>query len=615
MSEDWHNTLPGRLYQRAEKEPDHIAMREKRRGIWSGISWAEYLCCVASLARELEKQKIEQQTYAAIYAEDTAEWIFAQLALQLLGVISIGIHPSTYEEELLAICQASRPKIVFCGGQEQVDRIFAIGKDYSDLQWAIVINPRGTYHYQEEKLLRYHQLVQDFSLEEAKEWYKVRLKKIDPDMLAIALSSNGTADFPHYLLFKQATVLNVAVDFARSYAISTKDTNLCHLPLCHYIEQLFSVALPLVCGICPHIAESEDTIMEDLQALSPTVLISWASFWNRLRFMVLQRLTLSGLIRNFFFDLFLNRRIKKVQLRAGQRPTIWDRWLSRLANLFFFRALRNRLGLKSCRLAISTCGEIGEYTIQWYLGIGVPLIETYGLSETLGAGFGNSLGTEEVGTCGMALPRLKYRFDKNGELMVQGAYVCSASLFTAKDTIERDGWIRSGDFGLLDSKKRLHLSGNKNFFVKNQDQESFSIKRTEELLRANEYIREIVCVADQRPFVTALIEPNFDRLADQILVEGGRFKYYEDLVQSPAAHDFITSEIKTLNEQLISIEKVQDFRFFPQELDEIRGELSFDYAPRRHVIERLYKSLLDEMYNRQESRKNNVRDNITPEIT
>lgn len=615
-------TLPGALDELARAMPGAVALREKKLGVWNEITWAEYRDAVARTADWLETLGAGPGSTVAVFSENRSEWLYAELAIMLLGGLSLGIHPATYEEELDQVLRKGAVEIVFCGGQEEVDRLLAPAVKHR-VRHIVVLDSRGTRLYTDERLLFWEDRFTEAAAsrtaaassasgasqaaagEDAAASFRKRAAELDPDRICVAVSSSGRVDYPRQALFDHRTLLAVGDRFAEIYGLTGRDSNLCYLPLCHYIEKLFSLVLPLRAGNLPHIAESEDTVLEDLREVSPSLFVSWPKFWERMRLMTLYRMSQTSLVRDFFFESFARRGLDRVKFTPGRR-TFAQRLTAVAGDQLFFRAFQNRLGLRDCRAAFSSGGELPEHVVQWFLGIGLPLTEFYGTSETMGAGFANEAGSEHAGTAGKPFPDLRFRFARDRELMLKGPYLCAGYLGetadgaqadgTQADGTQAEGWFYTGDTGFEDARDRLRITGNKYTIVANADQERFSIKRSEDALRECPYVREIVCIGEDRPFVSALIELDFDRTADEVRLENVRFKRYEDLTNEPAVAELIEREIARLNEDLIEVEKVRAFRFFPHELREENGELSFDYTPRRRLIARKYADLIDGMY-------------------
>lgn len=609
--------MPGLLLQHAAERPNEIALREKRFGIWHNVTWIDFARHVARTAAILEDCGVGVREYVGIFSENRFEWLYAELAIQSLGAISLGIHPATYEEELADILKTGRVRVLFCGAQEQVDRV----RELQSLEQGheptlpadaavFVFDPRGTRLYADSNLRFWPDLIAGEPGATAADdallaKLESKVKQLNPDQLCTVTFTSGRADLPRGVLFSHRALLATAGQLVERLQLGPRDRNLSYLPLCHYIEKMFGLVLPLAHRITPHLAESDATVIEDLREVSPTVFVSWPKFWNRFRMGTAYRMSQASLIREFFFDWFLDYRMDRIKMRPGEKRGLWFRLISLLGDLLFFRALQNKIGLRDCRLALSTGDEIKESVVQWYLAIGVPLIDYYASSETGGAGFINEPGTEHTGAQGRAFDQqqLRYRFARDRELMLQGPslgarYFDSVdSVASSNDDLTRDGWMYTGDTGFEDAKDRLRVTASKRFVVANADGEPFSLKRTEEILRESPYIREVVCIGRDRAFVTALIELDFERTSDEIRVENLRFKRYEDLTADvPQVRELLQRELEKLNEDLIEVEKVRDFRFLPHELREEDGELSFDDSPRRELIARRHASLIQEMY-------------------
>ena len=602
VTENYKETLPGALYLRSREKPETVALREKKLGIWQDITWREYWRGVAATALALRKLGFKKGEYAGILAENSREWVYGEMGIMLAGGVSLGLHPSTYDEELGELLGFQNIRILFCGDQEQVDK--ALRPPGDSLEHIIVFDSGGTLSYSDSRLLSWEKFLADgLALldENGDAILQELLAGQDPQAPATAIFSSGTSDLPRGALFSQEKLLLIGQDFGEMYEIGPQDTTLSYLPLCHFIDKNLTIVQPLLFGLVPHIGESSETVMEDLREVSPRIFFSWPRFWKRLRLMTIFRMSHTSLIKEYFLDIFSNFTRDRVKFEWNRKKGLWRRFVEFLGDKLFYRALQNKFGLRKCRLAVSLGEDLGEETLYWHLGMGTPLAQAYGLAELGGAGFSSFAWDASPGASGRPFSRLEFRLAADSEVLVKGPYLCLGYYGPAgqeannKLPLDETGWFHTGDYGFINQAHCLRLTGNNNTILKNHEGERFSIKRSEETMRECPYIREVVCFGENRTKVSALIEIDFERVADEINIPGIKLKNYQDLIQEEAVRELIGTEIKRQNEDLIAIEKVRDFGFFPEELDEDRGELSFSYAPRRRFIRRKYESLLKEI--------------------
>jgi long-chain acyl-CoA synthetase len=265
-----------------------------------------------------------------------------------------------------------------------------------------------------------------------------------------------------------------------------------------------------------------------------------------------------------------------------------------------FRALQERLGLRRCWFAGSGAAPIAPEVLEFFIGIGVPAYEGYGMTENSAVATWNMPGRMILGTVGEPHPGIGFRIDEEtGEIQTKhdGVFVgyWNKPERTA-ETFTEDGWLKTGDVGewvdgtyvrIIDRIKDIIItSGGKNI----------SPSEIENSLKTSPYVREAMVIGDQRKFLSALIGIEFDTVGNWALRRNIPYTTYRDLSEKPEVLELIRDVVNETNEKFARVESIRKFRMIPKELDHEDGELTATQKLKRDAMVAMFTDLVEDMY-------------------
>ena len=597
-------TLPGRLALWARRQPTRAALRHKRLGIWQEITWAEYYLRVSAVARAYWELGVRPGDHVAILSDNRPEWLYADIAAQAIGARSVGIYQTSPAPDVQYIVDHSKARVLVCEDQEQVDKFLAIRDGTPSVEHVFVIEPRGTRDYDEPRLSAWDAMLEKglALIEDDPDWLATQLAQRDPREASMVVYTSGTTGQPKGAMICSANVVTGIESLIDDFQAGPDDLVLSYLPLCHVAEKIYSVYLPLGCGLIVHFGESIETVQEDLREVSPTIFLGVPRIWEKMHAALNIRMQNSSWLKRKLFDTFtkLGHAIAK-RRRAGQ-GTFVDALLWRLGDMLVFRPLQERLGLRRCRLPSSGAAPIAPELLEWFHGVGVPIYEGYGMTELAGATHFNRPNDYRLGTVGTAIETLSCRIAEDGEVLVSGPAVFLGYLHNeaaTREMIDAQGWLHTGDLGEIDDRGFLKITGRKKEILITAGGKNLSPEKIENALKTSPYIKEVVAIGDARKFVGALIQIEYDTVGDWAQRERIAYAAYPDLIQKPEVLKLVQSEIDRCNEMLARVEQVRAFRMLPKELHQDDGELTATQKVRRRVVMDKYDALIETMYGRK----------------
>ena len=592
-------------------DPARIAMREKDFGIWQEYSWARTWDLVMDAAHGLLALGIEVGDRVSIQAEDRPEWVILDLATVAVRGITVGFYPTNPAAEveyLLTDCGAT---VHLAEDQEQVDRVLEIDPAMvPNLSRIIYCEPRGVRTYSDDRLMDWHDFLTVGRQHRAENPDVVvgHMADARPDDVMTLVYTSGTTGPPKGAMLTNANTAFcitriIGDDGLRGNQVPTADDLVVtYLPLCHVAERIFSTWHMVSCGLCLNFAESIETVTANLREVQPTLFFAVPRIWEKLHASVMIKGTDASPFKRLWlrFGLKLASVIGREKVANGGLHTTKSRLLNLVGYPLVFRALQERIGLRRCWHAGSGAAPIAPEVLEFFIGIGVPVYELYGMTENAAVATGNFPGRIVLGTVGEPYPDIGFRLDEEtGEIQTKhpGVFVGywnrpeqTAETFTA------DGWLMTGDVGEWVDGTHVRIIDRIKHIIITAGGKNISPSEIENSLKTSPYVKEAMVIGDRRKFLSALIGIELDTVGDWALRRNIPYTTYRDLSEKPEVLELIQGVVNETNEKFARVESIREFRMIPKELDHEDGELTATQKIKRSAMEDAFGHLIDEIY-------------------
>jgi long-chain acyl-CoA synthetase len=613
-------TVVTRVRDRAAQTPNDIAMREKDFGIWQEVTWAQYWDIVQTVAHALLALGIEPGDRVAVHSENRREWLYTDVATMAVRAMTVGLYPTNPRAEVGYLLSHSGARVLVAEDQEQVDKALAVIDDCPGLERIVYIEPRGIrFHYDHPKLLSWDDFLTLGSQHRAEHPDEVaeRMAAATPDDIATLIYTSGTTGPP------KGAMLSVSnVEFAIDTLVNgggftspppgPRDLLLSYLPLCHVAERIFSTWFNAAAGVQVNFAESIATVPANLAEVQPTILFGVPRIWEKMLATVQIRLASASRVKRTGARFWLRVAdwVGSRLVTRGGRHSAATRVAYAIGWLFFYRALRERIGVRKVRYASSGAAPIAPDVLKFFMGIGVPMHEVYGMTENTAVATANRPGRVMLGTVGEPHPGVELKIDpETGEILTRHPGVFVGYFRDPEATArakEPDGWLHTGDIGEWVPGPGAGPDGTTGTHVKITDRakdiiitaggKNIAPSEIENALKASPYIKEAVVIGDRRPFLTALIGIELDTVGEWAQRRGLAYTTYRDLSEKPEVLALVQSILDDVNSRFASAEQVKKFRMLPKELDHEDGELTATQKVKRAAITKLFAHTVNSMY-------------------
>jgi long-chain acyl-CoA synthetase len=594
-------TLPQLLLEKAKTYQDRVAMREKHRGIWREVSWSAYGEKVRAFSLGLLELGLARNHHASILGENCSEWLYADLAIQSLGAVSVGIYPTNSAEQVKYILDHSLSRMVVVKDQEQADKVLAVKKELPLLDKIIVIDMKGLRHYDDPSVIGYG-VVEEMGRKKSERQpglFEEQVRRTRAEDVAFIVYTSGTTGPPKGAMISHRNILHQIINGLQPILhFSDRDSLLSYLPLCHIFERNLSMAMPLVFGYTTNFAESIDTVQKDIQEISPTFFAAVPRILEKLYSAVRIKLEDTTLLKRLTVGFWepVGRRVSQCRMRKAPVPFFWSMAYG-LGFLCSFRALREKMGLLHCRCLMSGGAPIAPEVLAFFRALGIHTVEMYGLTETSGTVSGPHHIVQH-GSVGEPCKALEFKLAEDGEILLKGDSVFVGYYRDEEATREvfRDGWFCTGDIGQLDPKGHLYIVDRKKDIIITSGGKNISPSEIENKLKCSPFIKEAVVIGDRRKYLTSLIQIDYENAGNWAQNNKIAYTTYRSLAENPSVRELIRREIEQVNETLSQVESIKKFKILEKELDQDDEELTATQKVKRKVIAERFKKEIDEMY-------------------
>jgi len=435
------------------------------------------------------------------------------------------------------------------------------------------------------------------------------MAEVDGDEVMTLIYTSGTTGPPKGAMlthrnveFALASIVNDPARFPDGKGETVEDEKLTYLPLCHVAERIFSTWSMAYDGPTLNFAESIDTVQMNLREVQPTIFFAVPRIWERIHAGVLIRLQDATRLKRFVSStgLYLATYIGRKRVENGGNFTFGARLAYWVGSPLFFRSLKERIGLRHCRYASSGAAPIAPEVLEFFMGLGIPVYELYGMTENTAIATLNFYGRVKLGTVGEPYSTIGLRIDEEtGEIQTKHPAVFVGYWNKPEqtaDTFTEDGWLKTGDVGQWVDGTHVKIVDRIKHIIITSGGKNISPSEIENSLKASPYIKEAMVVGDGRKYVTALIGIEMDVVGDWALRRQIPYTTYRDLAEKPEVIELIQGVVTKSNGKFSSVEGIKKFRMIPKELDHEDGELTATQKIKRSAMNELFGDLVESMY-------------------
>jgi len=601
-------TLPQLLLQRAASDADVLSHRHKKKGIWQGMSWAQFAARVRFYAGGLAAKGVVRGDTIGIIGENEPEHFIAELAAQSLGAICVPLYPDLTADEIGYALNHSEAMMIFAQDQEQVDKVLGSLDNLPLIRGVIYWDDKGMWSYNHPLLSDTTALAANgarWHAENPGKWETLVASAASTDT-ALLLFTSGTTGKPKAVVCSHAFLLDNAMRLKSGTAVGPGAEYLSYIPLAWLTEQALGLSLGLIAPLVVNFPERPESVVADLREIGVELVFFGSRQWESMASSVSSHMFDAGPLRRAIYQWGLNVGTATRIARLEGRPVgLWARLMEPLAEATVLKPLRDKLGIVRARASICAGSAMAPEAFRLFHAMGVPLRNAYAATE-FGVVSIHQGDAFDVETAGPAVPipngfggQIDWKFTDKGELLVKGGTGFTRYLKQADKTAERfEGeWFRTGDYCTVAPNGDLVFMDRLDDLKTLAGGETYPPQYIETRLRFSPFIREVMTVGDSaRGHVAALVEIDGEIVSQWADERKIGFSTFADLSQRPEVRALVSGEIDKVNRLLPEHSRVRSFANFPKPLDPDEGELTRTRKLRRVFLAERYESLIEALY-------------------
>ena len=578
-----------------EKHPLKSAVGFKKKAGWKELSWKKFGEIVFKTANALKDSGVEENDKVAIYAENSAEWMIFDLAAMSIGAITVPIYSTNNAEQAEFILKDSGAKIVLVGDQVQYDGCLEIlKKEEADNHLKTIIISKKAVWIKKEFSSFY---LEDFIAKSSPEFEIISKNKDD---LATIIYTSGTTGMPKGVMLTHGNFIKAFDAHFEFFKFKNfeEELSLAFLPLTHVFERSWSL-LCLYGGARVYFLEDPKNIAKALEEVKPTMMCAVPRFFQKVYAGVLEKAEEGSSLKKKIFNWAIEIGKQTGELRRIEKQIPFGLKIKEtFAELLVYSKIKEKMG---GRLWFMPCGgaSLSPEVTQFFESVNIHLTVGYGLTETTATLTAFPFTNFEHGSCGKPLPGVEIRIGEQDEIQAKGNGIMKGYYNKPEETekvFTQDGWFKTGDAGKFDENGNLFITDRIKDLMKTSNGKYIAPQMIENLLTNNNFIQQIVLIAEGKQFVSALIVPNFEFLSEYLKKKNIPFTNWEEIVEKKEILDFYKEKINELQLHLSDFEKVKKFTLMPSEFEITKGEITPTLKIKRNIVLKKYADIIEKMY-------------------
>jgi len=577
----------------ADKNASRVALKHKVGGQWKETTWKDYYQQVRTTARAFMALGLEKGKAVSILGNNCPQWFISDLAGVFAGAVPGGIYVTNTPDQCQYIASHSEANIAVVENAEQLAKFKKIKDQLPDLKAIVLMNgsdPDPMVHAWNE-MPKLAEKVSEKELEE-------RIKVQKPDDCCTLIYTSGTTGNPKGVMISHDNITWTTQQVINLVKGNQEDQIISYLPLSHIAEQVVSLHSPYLMGCTVWFAESLDKLGENLTEVHPTLFVGVPRVWEKI-----QAKMMAAGAQNPPLKKKIAAWARKQGLAGGYaeqegkpKPFFYG-----LANKLVFSKVREKLGFDRCRVFISTAAPISMDTLEFFLSLGLPLTEVYGMSECTGPA---TVSLPEpfkyrTGWAGPQVPGTTNKIAEDGEVLMKGRHVFKGYFkndTATAESLDKDGWLHSGDVGKIDDKGLLKITDRKKELIITAGGENIPPAVLEAKLKTISAVANVVVIGDRRKYMSAIFTLDPEKINQEIQNAGSPAKNMAEAAKCPKFNAYIQKKLDEVNATFARVETIKKFIILPTEFSVEGDELTPTMKLKRRIINTKYATEIENMY-------------------
>lgn len=591
------------VHDQAKKYGDREVLVYKDFGgkTWKSYTWNEFSYKVKVVSNALLNFGVKPQENIGIFSQNSVQYIFCDFGAWGVRAVTIPFYATSSEQQIQFMINDALVRFLFVGEQEQYDKAHRVFSHCPTMERIIIFDNNVKIDPNDSNAVYFTDFLKlGENLPRQTEVEKL-YKEASPDDLANILYTSGTTGDSKGVMLSHLQYSAAIEANDRAVKVTENDRVLNFLPYAHIFEKGWTIlciseGATLIVNTDPH------EVQKSMKETHPTSMCAVPRFWEKVYTGVKEKIDSANPIQRKLFKhaLAVGRKHNIEYLSRGKRPPLALHMEYEMYNKTLFSLVRHELGLEHTNIFPTAGATVSSHVEEFVHSIGLTMVVGYGLTESLATVTCDRVGEKPytIGSVGRPIHNIKIKISDEGEVCLKGPTITKGYYnrpdITAQ-SFDDEGYFKTGDSGYMKDGELFLKDRIKDLF-KTSNGKYIAPQMIEAKLLVDKFIDQIVIIADQRKFVSALIIPEYGALEKYAQANGISFTSREDLCSNGKIHQMITERIETLQQQLAHYEQIKRFTLLPKPFTMESGELTNTLKMRRKVINEHYKNEIEKMY-------------------
>ena len=585
-------TLPGLFAARVQRSPEAIAYQQydAQTDSWRDYRWQDMHAMVARWRAALAKENLQPGDRVATLLGNGVDWVCFEQAALSLGLVVVALYTTDTPTNLAYILADAGVRVLLIEEYVQWQTLEAKHKDLPALQRIWCVQKNENADIQEQRLA----FIEDLLPQEGPEYKNV---VIEPYTLATIIYTSGTTGRPKGVMLSHQNILSNAEAVQKHIPAYPQDIFLSFLPLAHGFERTVNYYLPMMAGSQVSYARSIKLLPEDLLAVRPTVFLSAPRLYEKI-YAAVQAKVAPHAVKRKLLAATVSLGWQQFEAQQGRRPplNLWQRLQARLLHKLVAEKILERLGGR-LRVAVTGAAPMSEKVARFFIGLGFPLVEGYGLTEAGPVVSGNSPEQNLPGSVGRALPGIEVTTTAEGELLVRSPGVMLGYWQheeATREVLAEDGWLRTGDLAEI-KDGYIFIRGRIKDILVTSTGEKVSPADMEMTINLDPLFEQAMVIGEGKPYISALLVLNptaWEKLAAELGLNA------QDLnaLQSAQANEAVLTRLATLLDMFPGYAQIRSVYLTCEPWTIENGLLTPTMKLKRNELEKCFTHEISELY-------------------
>ena len=575
------------IVDNAQTAPHRVALSVNRGGAWVGVTSQQFLDQVKAVAKGIVASGVEPGQRVGIMSRTRYDWTVADYAIWYAGATVVPIYETSSAEQVEWILGDSNAVGVFLESAKNKSVFDEVADRLPDCTRAWIFDDGAL-----DTLAAAGAGISDEELER-------RRATLNPESLATIIYTSGTTGRPKGCMLTHGNfmfeVSNIVAGMPQLFSVQGAST-LLFLPLAHVFGRIIQLGC-IHSGTRLGHAPDVKNLLGDLQSFQPTFLLAVPRVFEKVFNSAQQKATAEG--KGNIFNTAAQTAIDYSKSLDTGGPGFGLKLKHKVFDRLVYGKLRTAMGGK-IQWAVSGGAPLGDRLGHFFRGIGVTILEGYGLTETSAATTVNRPDAIKIGTVGQPFPGASVKVAADGELMLAGAQIFKGywnNPTATAEAIEPDGWFHSGDIGEIDDQGFVKITGRKKELIVTAGGKNVAPAVLEDRLRANWLVSQCMVVGDAQPFIAALVTIDPESFPGWLKQAGKpENSTIESMTTDPDLVAEIQKAVDEANKAVSNAEAIKKFTILPVDWTEEGGQLTPSMKLKRNVVMKEFSSEVDALY-------------------